>query len=304
MSMMNNERNGPKSVDFKVFGEPLNKLLIAVGYKLAREWPLKYREVIGARELLVMYVRAAQQTYLSSLYLCGDLPRDPNRKPEFCISLAPVNRSLLDSLFTLIFVLEDLPNRCEWFYEASWRETRLELDRLVAEYGEQPDWQSWLKELNSFVNWGGTFARLTPDQASNPKALRSWLNAGAMWRFGIDQNTSLPPARAFMKYLDDYFYIDLSQQSHLTPWGMIKRTGFLLDEIHALPATEFPMKKYRYFQVAQTVLFALAIVSEVEAHFSFGLRQQCLFVWGVAAPVIVIAEEMYRKRYRELLKGS
>ena len=125
-----------------------------------------------------------------------------------------------------------------------------------------------------------------------------------MWRYEVNENGPLPPTRAFMKYLDDYFYIDLSQQAHLTPWGMVKRTGFLLDEIHVLPATDFPMRKYRNFQVAQTTMFALAIASELEAHFQFGLRQECLFAWSVAAQVIAIGEEMYRKRYRELLKGS
>jgi hypothetical protein len=293
----------PKDVDFKVLGEPLNKLLTAVGYKLAREWPARYKEVIGARELFVMYVRCAQQAYLSALYLCGDLPPDPRRKPEFCVSLAPVNRSLLDTLFTLIFLLEDLPSRCEWFYEASWREARLEQDRLLAEYAELPEWKKFFEELDEFVSWGRQFAKLTTEQASNPKALRSWPNAGAMFRYGVDVTQPLPAAQAFMKYLDDYFYIDLSQQSHLTPWGMVKRTGFLLDEIHTLPSTEFPMKKYRYFQVAQTVMFALSMATELEAHFGFGLQADCLFVWGIARPLIAIANELYEKRYRSLLES-
>jgi hypothetical protein len=85
---------------------------------------------------------------------------------------------------------------------------------------------------------------------------------------------------------------------------MVKRTGFLIDEIRSLATTELPMKKYRYFQVAQTVVFALAIASELEAHFDLGLRQESLFAGGVASPMIVVAEEMYRKRYRELLTRS
>lgn len=156
---MSTKPSEPKAIDYKVLGEPLDKLLVAVGYKLAREWPARYREVVGARELFVMYTRAARQTLLSALYLCGDFPPDPRRKPEFCVSLAPVNRSLLDSLFTIIFILEDAPNRCEWFYEASWRETRLEQDRLVAEYGQLPEWKTWLTDLTAFVDWGREFAK-------------------------------------------------------------------------------------------------------------------------------------------------
>jgi hypothetical protein len=104
-----------------------------------------------------------------------------------------------------------------------------------------------------------------------------------------------------MKYLNDYFYIDLSQQAHLGGWGMTKRGGFLIDEIRNLPGTEAQIKKYRYGQIAQSVALVLALASEIEMHFNFGLRQQTLFVWNLAAPVIVVVNEVYQKRYRTLL---
>jgi hypothetical protein len=204
-------------------------------------------------------------------------------------------------LFTIIFILEDLPSRCQWFNEAGWRETRLELDRYTAEYGSRPEWKEWLSDLDRFATMGIGIANLSSAQAANPKALRSWPNPGAMWRCGIAPTDPLPPVRAFLKYLDDYFYIDLSQQAHLTAWGMIKRSGFLVDEIHELPSTEEQIKKERYSQIQQSVAFVLALASEIEAHFSFGLRTDTLYVWNVAAPVIVIVDEVYKKRYRELL---
>src|ERR1700722_5136574 len=108
----------PKPLNFAVFGEPLNKLLIAVGNRLSHQWPRKYANIVGARELFVMHVRAAHNTYLSALYLCGDVPPDPRRKTEFCISLPLLNRSLVDILSTLIFILEDVPDRNHWFHEA------------------------------------------------------------------------------------------------------------------------------------------------------------------------------------------
>jgi hypothetical protein len=57
----------PKPIDFAVVDEPLNKLLIATGNKLSREWPAKYYNVTGARELLVMQLRIAHLTYRSAL---------------------------------------------------------------------------------------------------------------------------------------------------------------------------------------------------------------------------------------------
>ncbi len=91
---MSSDMDEMKPLDFKVIGEPLNRLLTAVGNKLSREWPAKYRGVTGARELFVMHLRVAQLTYLSELYLCGDIPPDPRRKPEFFVSLPVLNRTL------------------------------------------------------------------------------------------------------------------------------------------------------------------------------------------------------------------
>ncbi len=262
----------PKSLDFTVIGEPLNKLLVAVGNKLEREWPQRYRNVTGARELFVMHLRTAHTTYLSALYLCGDIPPDHRRKAEFSVCLPVLNRALLDSLFAILFILEDLPNRCEWFWESDWRELRLELDRYLAEYGNLPEWRSWLAQLTEHCNRGIAHAKLSPTQTADPSKLRSWLNVGAMLNFGVSPNVPLPPPRAFMKYLND-------------------------------PETEALLKRNKYGHIGQKVALVLALASEIEAHFNFGLRQEALFVWGVAVPNIVVVEEMYRKRYRELLQS-
>jgi len=89
----------PKPFDFAVIGEPLNKLLIATGNKLSREWPAKYQNVTGARELFVIHLRTAHMTYLSALYLGRDkLPSDGARPVEICVSLPVLNRAVLDSL--------------------------------------------------------------------------------------------------------------------------------------------------------------------------------------------------------------
>jgi hypothetical protein len=194
-----------------------------------------------------------------------------------------------------------LPSRCQWYHEAGWRETRLELDRYTAEYGHLDEWKDWLSELDRFVNVGPHLVRLTPQQAANPKALRSWPNPGAMSSHGVSPNTPVTPAQAFLKYLNDFFYIDLSQQAHLAAWGMVKRTSFLLDEIRNIPSTEAEVRKYRYFQLGQIVALSLAVASEIEAHFNFELRQESLFVWGVASHAFVVVKEVYVKRYRDLL---
>jgi hypothetical protein len=68
-----------------------------------------------------------------------------------------------------------------------------------------------------------------------------------------------------------------------------------------LPGTDAQIKKYRYAQMGQAVALVLALASEIEAHFNFGLREDAVSIWKVAAPAIVVVNEVYQKRYRELL---
>lgn len=248
-----------------------------------------------------MHVRTSRMTYLSALYLVADNPPDPLRLPEFSTSIPVLNRSIMDSLFTIMFILEDVPNRVAWFWESDWRETKLELDRHTAEYGNLPEWQSWLAQLSEHCKTGTAHANLSAAQAANPKALRSWPNPGAMVGHGLSPSVPLPANRAFMKYLNDYFYIDLSQQAHLGAWGMVKRGPIFLDETLNDPQRPERLKKYKYAQFGQSVTLVLAIASEIEAHFNFGLRQQARYVWGLAVPAIAVVEEMYNKRYNALL---
>jgi hypothetical protein len=247
------DQSEPKSIDFNVFGQPLVNLLIALGNKLSREWPVKYQNVIGARELFVMHLRIAHLTYRSVLYLVGDDSRDARRLPEFCVSLPVLNRAILDSLFTLLFVLEDVPNRCVWFRESDWKESRLELDRYIAEYGNLPEWKKYLEDLSRVCDMGLVLTNLSPAQTANPKALRSWPNPGAMVSYGVTPNSQLPPVKAFMKYLNDFFYADLSQQAKLGGTGLSKRGAIVLDEIRSLPGTDEQIKKYKYAQIASGV---------------------------------------------------
>lgn len=170
------ERSKRTKIDrFQCFRPTTRNLLIfiALGNKLSREWPAKYQNVIGARELFVMHLRIAHLTYRSALYLGGEIPADALRLPEICVSLPVLNRAILDSLFTVLFILEDVPNRCVWFREADWKESRLELDRYLAEYGALPEWKSYLEDLSTVCDMGLALTNLTLAQTANPKALRS-----------------------------------------------------------------------------------------------------------------------------------
>jgi hypothetical protein len=289
------------SLDFAVIQQPLDSLLAALENKIDREWPADLRIILGARELFLLTLKTANVTYRSIRFLCADKPPDPARRLEYSISVAPLNRTILDSLFTLMFILEDLPTRCQWYSKADWRETRLELDRYRAEYGNLADWQEWLGRVAKYCDTGIKSLGLSTAEVEQPSAIPSWPNPGAMMNYGLSSKSAIPPGRAFMRYLHDWFYADLSQQTHLGGSGLAKRAGYFLYDLRNGPRREMLLTNYKYSQVGQTVALILALASEIEAHFKFGLRQRALYVWGLVTPVIVVAKELYDKRYAALL---
>jgi hypothetical protein len=48
----------------------------------------------------------------------------------------------------------------------------------------------------------------------------------------------------------------------------------------------------------------LSLATELEAFFNFGLRDRARYVWGVVTPQIVVAKEVFEKRYSSLLGMS
>lgn len=292
------------SLDFGVITEPLDSLLAALENKIEREWPVRFASVHGARALFLLTLRTAGATYRSVRWLCADKPPDPDRRLEYSISVPPLNRTILDSLFTLIFVLEDLRSRCEWFFKADWRETRLELNRHEGEYGHLPEWQEWLTRLRAYSDAGVTIAGVSPAEVAEPLSIPRWPNPGGMINYEVSSKSPLPPTRSFLKYLNDWFYADLSQQSHLGGSGLMKRAGALINDYRRDPGTEANLKRYKNSQVSQTVALILALASEIEAHLNFGLRERSQYVWGVVTPYIVVAGELYEKRYASLLGMS
>jgi hypothetical protein len=292
-----------KNVDAKVIVEPLDSLLTALENKLEREWPPS-QTTLGARELFLLTLRTAATTYRSVRYLSAETPPDPYRRLEYCISIPPLNRTILDNLFTVIFILEDLPTRCRWYFKADWRETRLELERYAKEYVHLPDWQDWLKRFREYSDTGIAIVGASPNQVAAPSSIDRWPNPGGMVNYGISSKSPLPPTRAFLKYLNDWFYADLSQQSHLGGSGLPKRAGGLINDYRKNPQTEESLKKYSKSQVGQTITLILSLASELEAYFNFGLRERAQYLWGVVTPYIVVGKEVFEKRYASLLGMS
>jgi hypothetical protein len=286
-----------------VFTEPLDVLLTALENKVEREWPARYKHVLGSWELVWVTLQTANITYQSIRYLSVDKTRDPYRKAEYVISSPPLIRTILDNLFTLLFVFEDLPSRCDWYFKSDWREWRRELNRNQAEPELDEYAEEWIGRFQAFSDAGIPLHNISPSEVENPDSMQSWPPPASMATWKYKPSSGEPHPRPFLQYLHDWFYIDLSQQSHLSGGGLAKRAGVLLHGKND-PTRDSAFAKCRAMLFGQTFALTLALASEIEVYFSFGLREKVKYLWTLGNSTFGITRELYKNRYADLLGGS
>jgi hypothetical protein len=285
---------------FESIRDELDTVPIALANKIEREWPAKWQGVTDSWLVLSGMVRIASNTHKSIRYLCADSPPDPTRKLEYAVSVPPLARTILDSLFTVVFLLEDLPARMPWYLKSGWRELLEEHQRYQAAYGSDPAWSSWLTGTGNFVASMQARAGVTPQEASAPSSIPWWPNPGQMLRSG----KLSPQNLGYLQYLNDWFYRSLSSASHLSLPGFMIRSGYLFDARHSDKREEF-LTKYKSDSVVTATILLVALISELELSVGFGLGPRCAYLWGALAPSFGAAQEVYSLRYQgRLPQGS
>ena len=116
-------------------------------------------------------------------------------------------------------------------------------------------------------------AAITPAEEASPKLIQWFPNPGKMpvqtagWR------------QDYLRYLNDWFYRGLSAESHPSLNGFGKRAGFLF-----APSPEDRRRvldKSRSDDVFTTITLVVALLSELEIEFRFGLSDRLKYVWGI-----------------------
>ncbi len=154
-----------RRLDFSVIREPLVALTAATIENVERALPSEIMKVPGTLALLLPLAKLAETTFSTIGYFCGDTPEDPRRRISFSSSAPPLLRALLDEIYTIVFIGEDLAGRVPWYYKAGWRELREEYDRHLQRYQGKSGWDPWLSGYGKFlaaiqIDWGSRLKKL------------------------------------------------------------------------------------------------------------------------------------------------
>jgi hypothetical protein len=283
------------TLPFGTIRTQLEELLIAVGNKLEREWPVKWNVHPEAAVVLRGTVAVTANTYHTVRILAADPHPHPSVRREFVVSAPPLARTVLDSLFTVIFLFEDLPERIRWYLKSGWRELYEEHQRHRSTYGSDPAWSDWLAKQAAFVDqmkidWG-----ITPDQQANPSKIPWWPNPGQMIR---DKKTARTRTD-YLAYLNDWFYKELSSDSHLSWPGLARRSMHFLNKDRE--QRDRNLDKFRSDCFTVTVALVLAVLSEIQIELQYDLAERLKYIWGVLKPGFLMVRELYEYRYEKSL---
>jgi hypothetical protein len=296
-----------KELDFGKIKNELGSLALATINKLEREWPNQYSKVLGAREFFAITCRLAFNSFRAAIYIASDERNDDYTwKQSYVLVVPQITRSILDGIFNVIFMLEDLPSRCEFYHESGWKETKLEMEKHLKLYGGKLEWQKWFEGMQETLDSGLKIFGISATKAADPKLIKWWPTPGKMIMYGLSRMASpLPPTRVFMEYLNDWFYRNLSAQAHQSLHGTLKTGVFVLAERLDLEKQEILENKlmpiFRSQQLGIAVDLLLALLSEIEVFFRFGLAPRAQYLWVFLSEYMPESKELYDLRYAELL---
>jgi hypothetical protein len=156
-----------------------------------------------------------------------------------------------------------------------------------------------------------TNLRITPEEKNDLNKILRWPKMARVIRRlqnEYPQSNAIP----FIQFLDDWLYRELSMQSHLEPRGLGELgLSFLgMEDLKIISGQDRDgirarldekIEKLRTTQMWTAITLVLSLVTEIEAHFSYGLKQKLIFVWTLVNAHNEISQEVFNERYEALL---
>lgn len=288
------------SIEFNAIAEPLGNLLVAMRNLTRRDWPARYQHLPSARGVVRGVLAQAEVTYQAVVFLCADR-QIPGRLPEYAIPAQPLARALLDAVFLVVFLFEDLPNRIEWYCKAGLAEFSRDVDRHAVQFGDNPAWGEWLRARRNAVLATPQTWEFSPDTEEVARRRPRWPYPGKMISREAKRAQWLSAERdVFLTYLHDWFYVELSWATHITFPGVLNASIHLLD-VNDEDTRVAGVAKYRSDAVMTALTLTLALVSEVQIGLQFDRAERCRYVWSLLGPFWGPAQELYERRYATVL---
>jgi hypothetical protein len=292
-----------REFNYQLVATKLDGLYINVSRDVERQIALGavrgHRQHERSLSVLIVMLRFAWNSYEAVRYITADAPPDPSRKPNYVIVILPVNRQLLDLLFSLVYMLDDLIPRSLAYQRAGWRDLVEERVTIKAEYGDDVEYEGFLESMDAQIDHMVNIFQITPEEQANPVLVNYWGTP-----FKLTKRES--QCKTFLQFLEKTIYKDVSAHAHLTFAGMQKISCFLVADLLGDSVPEEKRKRamqsLHFQQVSRTAILFLAVVTEIDTYLKLGNHLSIDYLWVIFSEYVVEAREMYEFRYQNRVR--
>jgi len=239
--------------------------------------------------VLRMIVRLNENSYRTILYLCAD-DIDERGDLEFVLSVPALARTILDSVFNVVFLLQDLEPRTKMYMRAGWATIQEEIRKWKDNRGGDPVTDPELLQLQNYYDTMKTDYLITPAEEADPNLIPRFPHPGGMLR-----RTDIDADRLdFLKLLNNLFYGSFSEDAHMKwPPTMLKGSFFLQPKDDR--RDNLDVLRLDYFM--KSVIFLITLLSELELGLRCGFSADLKYVWQAFAANSEAAK-IYDTRYK------
>jgi len=143
---------------------------------------------------------------------------------EYAIAIPPLNRTILDLVFNVVFIFDDFDDRLCWYFQSGLEEVERKLARFKRKYSGEPAWTTWFQKTATV---GNPFAEGRDKVcAGKSRVTKRFPHPGQVLskKVRFKEGKSLD----FLIHLNDWFYRDLSSSSHGHWGGLTERAAQIL----------------------------------------------------------------------------
>lgn len=299
------KRHVPKPLrefNYQLVAEKMDGLLINIDRDLQRRGNEALRR--GDRDaercltLFNVLVRFARNSYDAVRYIAGNTPEDHKRRPNYVMVLPAINRQLLDLLFSLVYMLDDLSPRSLQYQRAGWRELEEEYRMFKTQFSKDAEWRQHFKNVKTVLDTMIRLYGITDAEQKDPKLI-------SYWKHPFELKDEKTRSREYLRYLEKWLYGSTSAQAHLSFGGLVMVAPFLVADIVGGDDKDWVDNRirhqYHFIHFSRTAIVTLGIASEIDVYCKLGNAAAASYLWRIFSDYSAEAKEMARYRYEKLL---
>lgn len=269
----------------KTIHQPIVKVsdLIMVSLKNKKN-DLLYHIILGL-------VKTCFDTYISTIRLTAQEPKFPLQAHILC-------RTIIDSIFTVVYILEKPESRAKAYEKAHYREMREEYERLRQKYHACPEWTSYLAGMQAYMDLLETTSGISSSEKADLKKIDHWPIPSHIKDMNKKKDPLINPKN--LRFLREFYKWKYGRKS---AWSHMQYSGILMGAGRDCISAE-NYEKFGSDAVAEASIYLAMLLSEVESHFHFGTEQDLRETWTILSEYFPEAKEYYEDRYSVLLSTN